>query len=204
MAQKTYCGFQGRRKKKKFKMKIFFCLFFLLTIITLQGTTKSLGYCPKDTVQECRTSLASAMNVVTNCPLNRPRTKKCAKSLVQTLSEADNTAPFYADLYEDDFLVGDAENYKKEVRSLKDYSPHAYLVLHNLSKAIILYYTDVNNINSDQKRILENLLEPVFEREEKRPFDVTSSSHNQEFIKRVISQARNIEWGAPKEKTVIS
>lgn len=165
---------------------------------------KSLGYCPKDTVQECRSSLASALNVVTNCPLNRPRTKKCGMTLVQTLSEADNTAPFYEGSYQNDFLVGDKENYKKEVTSLKNYSPRAFLVLHNLSKALILYYTDITNLEPDQKRSLENLLQPVFEKEEKRPFNLNATDNNLEFINKTIAQARQIEWGAPTQKTPLA
>ncbi|MFN7662643.1 MAG: hypothetical protein ACK5PQ_02835 [Alphaproteobacteria bacterium] len=172
----------------------------LLLILTLPALSRNLGYCPKDSFPLCGSSLAEALKVVTNCPLDKPETKKCAFILIQTLSEADHKAPFFETFYEKDFEVGDVENYKKEVQSLKEYSPKAWLVLHNLSKVLILNYTTISTLSPDQKRSLENLLQPLFEREEKRDMDLNDDAHIQDLIKRVIKEAKAIKWDSSQNQ----
>lgn len=185
-------------------MKIFFSTYLLSSLICISSIAKDLGYCPKDSVQVCRASLASALNVVTNCSLDRPRVKECAFAFIETLSEADHQAPFYEGFYEKNFDVGDVEAYKKEVENLKEYSHRAWFVLHNLSKALILNYLDIPALTEEQKREIENLIQPVFEIVEGRKFDINDANHRKQFIEKELAFAKAIEWGSPKEETVLS
>ncbi|MDC0349087.1 hypothetical protein OAN21_01625 [Alphaproteobacteria bacterium] len=184
-------------------MRISFSLFILYLFLASTSESKKLGYCPKDSVQACRASLATSMNIVSNCALGKPRVKECAFILVETLSEVDNKAPFYEGFYEKNFELGDVKNYKKEVTSLHNYSPHAWLVLHNLSKALILNYIDIQSLSPEQKREIENLIQPTFAITEGRNFVLDNKEHRKSFIEKQLARARAIQWGAPKEKTIL-
>jgi hypothetical protein len=186
-------------------MNIFFVTYLFSGLICILSFAKDLGYCPKDSVQACRASLASALNVVTNCSLDRPRVKECAFTFIETLSEADHQAPFYEGFYEKNFDIGDVEAYKKEVENLKEYSHRAWFVLHNLSKALILNYLNVKTLTDEQKREIENLIQPVFEMVEGRKFDINNENHKKQFIEKELARAKAIEWGSPpKEETLLS
>lgn len=185
-------------------MNLFLYILLMCTFLLGSGKAKDLGYCPKEEAQACGTSLATALNMVTNCALDRPRIKQCAIIFVETLSEADHKAPFYEGFYEKDFVIGDVETYKKEIESLKQYSTHAWLVLHNLSKALILNYIDISALTEEQKREIENLIQPVFELDEGRKFDINDATHRKLFIEKEVERAKAIEWGSPTEKIIIS
>jgi hypothetical protein len=198
-----FCGYRQKIKPKKL-INFFLLALFLEILSPERAYTKDLGYCPKDTADSCKSSLSTSLNVLTNCALDRPRVKQCAMIFIQTLSEADEKAPFYEGFYEKDFAVGDVEAYKKGVASLKDYSPRAWLVLHDLSKALILNYMDLSTLTPQQKREIENLIQPVFQLSEGRKFDINDKTHRDLFIQKIIKAAKAIEWGAPAEKIVIS
>lgn len=168
--------------------------FICIAILTTLAHPKPLGYCPKSTADDCRKSLSAALNVVTNCPLDRPRTKECAFILVETLSEADTRAPFYEGFYQKDFEIGDVRAYKAQVESLKGYSTHAWLVLHNLAKALILYYLDIDQLTDMQRREIHNLIQPSFTVTEGQSFDIHSKTHIQDFIYKQIEMAKAIQW----------
>lgn len=198
-----FCGYLQKTKKKKLINFILLTL-FLWNLCIEPGHTKDLGYCPKDSAEACKSSLATALNILTNCALDPPRVKQCAMIFIETLSEADDKAPFYEGFYEKDFAIGDVSAYKKGVASLKEYSPRAWLVLHDLSKALILNYMNLATMTDEQKREINNLIEPVFELSEGRKFDINDKTHRDLFIQKIVKAAKAIEWGPPKEKIVIS
>ncbi|UNM06505.1 MAG: hypothetical protein H6925_02125 [Holosporaceae bacterium] len=177
-------------------MKIILILACLITNISI---AKNLGYCPKSTATDCRNSLADALNVITNCPLEKPRTKECAFILVETLSEADPKAPFYEGFYAKNFEIGNVKNYKEQIASLRQYSLHAWLVLHNLAKALILNYVDIPSLTEEQKREIRNLVQPVFTVTEGRTFDINDKSHVRYFIQKQLEMAKAIKWGTPQQ-----
>lgn len=199
-----FYGFLPKARWKELKMSLFLYLFLLGTLFVSSGSTKNLGYCPKDPAKACQASLSTALNILTNCALDRPRIKECAMIFIETLSEADDKAPFYEEFYEKNFEVGNVEAYKKEIESLKQYSQRAWLVLHNLSKALILNYIDVSKLTAEQKREIENLIQPVFEISENRKFDINDAVHRKLFIEKELSRAQAIEWGSPDKKIILS
>lgn len=169
-------------------------VFVYLVIFTTLAYAKPLGYCPKSTADECRKSLSAALDVVTNCPLDRPRTKECAFILVETLSEADTRAPFYEGFYQKDFEIGDVQAYKTQIENLKGYSMHAWLVLHNLAKALILYYLDIKQLTDMQRNEIHNLIQPSFTVTEGQSFDIHNKTHISDFIRKQIEMAKAIQW----------
>lgn len=198
-----FYGYLQKIKKKK-RIDCSLLVLCLWTLCSEPGHAKDLGYCPKDSADACKSSLATSLNILTNCALDRPRVKQCAMIFIETLSEADDKAPFYEGLYEKDFAVGDVDAYKKGVASLKEYSPRAWLVLHDLSKALILNYMNLPTLTPEQKREIENLIQPVFELSEGRKFDIDDKTHRDLFIQKIIKAAKAIQWGAPQEKIEIS
>lgn len=194
-----FYGFQGKAREKKLS-KFIFLVALTYVFLLSKGHAKDLGYCPKDPGDSCKKSLASALNILTNCPLDRPRIKECAITFVETFSEADHKAPFYEGFYEKEFVVGDVSSYKKEVESLKEYSYRAWLILHDLSKALILNYTQISALTDEQKREIENLVQPVFELSESRKFDINDQTHRDLFIQKMVKAAKAIEWQGLTEK----
>ena len=175
--------------------------FLSLTLIIFPCITlaKDLGYCPKSSLKGCQDSLALALNVVTNCALDRPQTKACALTMVETLSEADLRAPFFEGFYVKDFAIGNIETYKKEVEDLKQYSNHAWYVLHGLSKALILYYANIDQLTDAQKNEIQSLIQPEFSATEGRQFNIHDKTHIRDFIQKQLRLAKAIQWGAPTQ-----
>ncbi len=176
----------------------------LIFVGLLWGTTtfgNNLGECPIYTVADCKSSLSKAANKITNCKLSDPETRQCAEIFVETLSSADDKAPFFEGIYKKDYAVGDIQAYKKLDQWLKSQSMAGWLALRDLSKAMILQLVDFNALTQEQKSFLDNLLGEEFLATENMAFLSSTPAARQDFIEDLVKKARAIQW-PPQTKTI--
>ena len=161
----------------------------------------NLGQCPSYTVADCKSSLSKAANKITNCKLSDPEARQCAEIFVETLSSADDKAPFFEGLYKKDYEVGDIQAYRKLDQWLKGQSMAGWLALRDLSKAMILQLVDFNALTKEQKSFLDNLLGEEFLATENMAFLSSTPAARKDFIEDLVKKARAIQW-PPQTKTI--
>jgi hypothetical protein len=71
---------------------------FVLIFWKFAAFGENLGQCPAYTAADCKSSLSKAANKITNCKISDPNTRQCAEVFVETLSSADDNAPFFEGL----------------------------------------------------------------------------------------------------------
>lgn len=170
---------------------------FVVLSMTLTAFGENLGQCPTYTAAECKNSLSKAANKITNCKINDPHTKACAAIFVETLSSADDKAPFFEGLYKRDYEVGNVAAYRKLDGWLKSQSMNGWLALRDLSKAMILQLVDFNTLTQEQKSFLDNLLGEEFLTLENMKFLTSTPEARQDFIEQLKKRARAIQWPPP-------
>ena len=161
----------------------------------------NLGHCPAYTAADCKSSLSKAVNKITNCKLSDPEARQCAEIFVETLSSADDKAPFFEGLYKKDYEVGDIQAYRNLDQWLKSQSMAGWLALRDLSKAMILQLVDFNTLTQEQKSFLDNLLGEEFLATENMTLLSSTPEARQDFIKDLVKKARAIQW-PPQTKTI--
>jgi hypothetical protein len=177
--------------------RILFVSFFCFPTVF----ANNLGQCPNYTAADCKSSLSKAANKITNCKLSDPETRQCAEIFVETLSSADDKAPFFEGLYRQDYEVGDIQAYRNLDQWLKNQSMEGWLALRDLSKAMILQLVDFNTLTQEQKSFLDNLLGEEFLATENMALLSSTPGARQDFIEGLVKKARAIQW-PPQTKTI--
>lgn len=168
---------------------------YILVMIILMPMAHA-GLCPKVNVSNCKDSLKDAVTEILECDADDPVIKECALVFVVTLSEADDQAPFYEYITEDQYRLGNVKAYANTLEMMKKKgSINSLQILYNLSKAIILANVDFANSTAMQKNQLGNLIDPIFkERAFGRSLANSEPRHRIAFIEYCKNRARSIKW----------
>ncbi len=157
---------------------------------------KNKGVCPEGGIELCQESLEGAVSKLLECNPSNPDIKQCARIFVNTLSEADDNAPFFEGMADNNSL-GNVASYKKTIALMKqpEADPQVLLALYDFSKAIILQETDFVTISPEDLKKLEELVKDTFpKREFGRSLSRAAPRHRKDFINFYRKNARTIIW----------
>ncbi len=162
---------------------------------------QDLGVCPSYTASDCKKSLSKAVNKICNCKSTDSDVKQCAFIFVETLSSADDNAPFYEPFYKNNYQVGNVKKYRSLIKWLKRKSVSAWLAVHDLSRAMILEWADFETLSEADKKVLKNIMERQFVRVEDIGLSSSTPQSREAFIQAMKKAARAIQW-PPEERTI--